>query len=575
MTPNLIMDLFSLKFAIQHTRNIYAHLALGFKTQYSYMDNKTINWLSLHSNIKDVDYDHLCSSMVCYPRNAEMLGAGTAELSQLDPNIFICRFGKIHRCGPECPGIETARGCFSCPVSGKVVDLASYIEFEEPQGHFGSKLHRRSSLGAQMRLAETMETNERSMRSHAQFEQDMRLNTMLHGAGAMPQAPAPAGGRRHQRKNLRMKATTRDLLTRRCRKSVNMKYYADLVARVETARDIRVLLDVDKRVFPKHQEVDDVAAYLIGRQSLPLCVQNNKDRLPQAVDKKLLRMYPVYFPSASLACYHRDRVTGEQLALQFGELSIANLVKKRMQLDATISESFINDVYSNIKTSESVMKIIMPGISRTKQVVGSSQTTNMLFAMVIKYIEDCALYRVPVDFAKVLTVLNYDYQRACEIHFDDMVEKDHQQFQAHVEHLTPRVVPILDSWPTLLEWCQYIKLVFALSELAKCNGMDQRAKRKTIDPLEAVLGSFDVFGKSGITTYKPWGAHSVFVPKVRKLGQPGYLLPLNKWNRLKGGSKGHKDGLGSVKRSVEFLGEWGYTPREVRRIFQKCVGESD
>jgi len=540
------------------------------------MDAETVSWLFLHSGVKKADVNHLCSSMVCSPRNAEMLGGRQDVLMGLDLNIFICRFGKLHRCGTDCPGIETIRGCFSCPVTGQIVDSASYREFVEPQAHFGTKSHRRSSLGMQMRRAETMETNERSTRSHAQLERDMRLNTMLHGASAMPQPLIlPSGVRRHQRKRLRTKASTRELLTRRCRETVDMEYYADLVDTVECAGNIRVLLDVDKRIFPKHQEVDDVAAYLIGRQLLPLCVQNNTDRLPKAVDPTLLSMYPLYFPSASMAHYHRDRITAAQLALQLGELSIANLVKKRMELDGAQSEAFIKAVYGIIKTTESVMKVILPGISRTKQVVGSSQTTNMLYAMVIKYIEDCALYCRPVDFAKILTVLNYDYQRACEVHFDDLVEKDHAQFQKHIEHLVPRVVPILDSWPTLEEWCQYIKLVFALSELAKCNGIDKRARRKTIDPLEAVLGSLHVFGKSGITAYKPWGAHSVFVPKVRKLAYPGYLLALNKWNRLKGGSKAHKDGLGSVNRSVEFLGEWGYSPRAIRRIFQKCVGELD
>jgi hypothetical protein len=257
-------------------------------------------------------------------------------------------------------------------------------------------------------------------------------------------------------------------------------------------------------------------------------------------------VYPVWFPSARLHAFVRTRLTPAMLGLQTGHVSAhVALQQCRDPSDGSLPKDILN-------TGEKVMRAILPGLSRLQKEVSSRHEVACLFATARKYVGHCVAYGEPVSFARILDVVNYDVQRggSNRVPFQVLCRTGVREYAEAVQGRWPSSPLVLDAWPTPPAWSRYLRLVCTLSHLAHTNTRDRRTARHTVDPLEAVLGSFHLLGYSGLEGWMPWGGHDLYVPRLKELCRPGYMLALNKLNSLPDGSRCHKEGLKNIHTRV-------------------------
>lgn len=291
------------------------------------------------------------------------------------------------------------------------------------------------------------------------------------------------------------------------------------------------------------------------RQDLPFCVKPTQYIMTEPQRGKSNDL--IYFNSLSTTLYLKCVVTVEEFAIQLWWMNLSKHVesiisRRNAEQDPKFAKK-LERFLLLIRIAEVTIKTILPGFVRLSEYLQYSNSAKCQYANCRQYAEHCILTHKPLYYDVLESLISHDsqfYNLASPKHLYDMDPLDYIRY---ANSMTRVPAAILIDWPTATDMWQYLSGITALWVLVNCAGSNEKARRKTKDPLEIVLGGIYMLACDGLVCWRPWNSHIMLIPTFAKMKTRGYITYLNLLSAIKDGSQCHKEGIKIIQGSLMYL----------------------
>jgi hypothetical protein len=521
-------------------------------------DKKTKKYLS-HYVVKiqsNDNIEHECNYKLCNPKNIKMIfphfNDELCYKNGLNPNIYICKYGKFHDCSDNyCFGIFI-NNCCTCLITGKS-KFYGYSSFETEKQDYCAVSIFKPKIIIQDNWAGSL-----SKKGVISKKRDNELNYCSDSE--------------KKRKEQLVKSVPKEVLKLSVKKN-HVKKNSKLLLKEELQKIKRIKMgwrylnyndvrEINKlyNLLKKYNEKIDVKLMVILQQ-LPIKINNvnfKKDKKIKISNKNKMFKYPIFFYSETLYNYIYNKCTIEQFAIQFRILTYWDHLKKNTK-NIKKYESF--KLIINI--IEKMLLKLLPGIQRFN---GFNHYRNYychLHTKAKRYILHCSINKEMVDAQKVYDILNIDNQLNNETTLDSILNFNETKIN------DKNICYQLDNWPTWKQWKTLVTYILKCWVLVSMSGGDKKNKRKCKDPCEIVLGALYLLGYEGVMKFGSYRTHTILLPRINCLCEPGYLLLKNDLCKLnKSSTKNHSLGSKIIISAMNYLAD-KITPSKILQFMNQ------
>lgn len=530
----------------------YKHIK---STGITYDDGITIRSLKyFRSDVQQIDIDHDCSKDYCSPKCIKHFTKTVKKYPKVNPNIFICKYGKFHDCNEICPGKAQLDKTVSCCISGYVKHSGfnSSLEYNDPTNWIKNVRNANAKSRRRRRKRGLKIPYQRKRKDCLGIYRDNTATLLgLNGVYSV------------KRDNLLNKLTYDKL-----KKQIMNKRMVDLKMGVEIFK-IKVkknrLKQSTRQVLKSNtiplefiiqnsdaldlQEPGSMSEKKMVKQHYKMLIQYDTSYLiklyvylmiipiklnnvcfKKAMKKKRDNIYPIFFGSESLFFYVKCKLDIKTLYMQLRNKVFHDLVSE-----------YTEDDDLSLLMERIVLKIT-PGLSTLKNIKNIQNNYVYLQLLAKNYIYDCLCKGKRISLPKLYNILSYDIQLNNEKTLNTHVSVNGKEYwDMYTEQplfLRQQVIPFLQFEELKYIYAFVLKvwtMIFNSGSLNKC-------KRKTKDPMEIILAAIAFAKDEGICKYNKYNCYNIYIPSVLFLSKPGYLLFENKFNNIN-------------KRSLRSLGD--------------------